>query len=136
MREIAIATDVVDRPNSSHKSHKQPVPYLGGVAIIIGIISVSYSASLISDFTSATFWLATSVLGPALLLGLIGLWDDLRNLSPLPRFIAQSFAGIFTAILLIITNNVGNPTGSTLFDSVITIFWVVGICNSINFSTT
>jgi UDP-GlcNAc:undecaprenyl-phosphate GlcNAc-1-phosphate transferase len=51
--------------------------------------------------------LATSVLGPALLLGLIGLWDDLRNLSPLPRFIAQSLAGIFTAITLIITNNVG-----------------------------
>jgi UDP-GlcNAc:undecaprenyl-phosphate GlcNAc-1-phosphate transferase len=133
MRKIAISTDVVDRPNSSHKSHKKPVPYLGGVAIIIGVISVSYSASIISDFTSATFWLATSVLGPALLLGLIGLWDDLRNLSPLPRFIAQSLAGIFTAITLIITNNVGNPTGSTLFDSIITIIWVVGICNSINF---
>jgi UDP-GlcNAc:undecaprenyl-phosphate GlcNAc-1-phosphate transferase len=133
MRKIAIATDVVDRPNSSHKSHKKPVPYLGGVAIIIGVIFVSYSASLISDFTSTTFWLATSVLGPALLLGLIGLWDDLKNLSPLPRFIAQSVAGIFTASILITTDNVGNPTGSTLFDSVITIFWVVGICNSINF---
>ena len=133
MRKIAIATDVVDRPNSPHKSHKKPVPYLGGVAIIIGVIFVSYSASLISDFTSTTFWLATSVLGPALLLGLIGLWDDLKNLSPLPRFIAQSVAGIFTASILIATDNVGNPTGSTLFDSVITIFWVVGICNSINF---
>ena len=133
MRKIAIATDVVDRPNSSHKSHKKPVPYLGGVAIIIGVISVSYSSSLISDFTSTTFWLATSVLGPALLLGVIGLWDDLRNLSPLPRFIAQSLAGVFTAIILIITNNVGNPTGSSFFDSIITIIWVVGICNSINF---
>jgi UDP-GlcNAc:undecaprenyl-phosphate GlcNAc-1-phosphate transferase len=133
MRKIAIKVDVVDRPNSAHKSHKKAVPYLGGVAIIIGVISVSYSASLISDFTSATFWLATSVLGPALVLGLIGLWDDLRNLSPLPRFIAQSLAGVFTAIILIITNNVGNPTGSTLFDSIITIIWVVGICNSINF---
>jgi UDP-GlcNAc:undecaprenyl-phosphate GlcNAc-1-phosphate transferase len=133
MRRIAIATDVVDVPNSSHKSHKKPVPYLGGVAIIIGVISVSYSASLISDFTSATFWLATSVLGPAILLGIIGLWDDLKNLSPLPRFIAQSLAGVFTAGILIITNNVGNPTGSILFDSIITIIWVVGICNSINF---
>jgi UDP-GlcNAc:undecaprenyl-phosphate GlcNAc-1-phosphate transferase len=109
------------------------VPYLGGVAIIIGIISISYSTSLVSDFTSATFWLATSVLGPALVLGLIGLWDDIKNLSPLPRFIAQSIAGIFTASVLIITNNVGNPTGSNIFDVVITIFWVVGICNSINF---
>ena len=133
MRRIAIATDVIDRPNSAHKSHKQPVPYLGGVAIIIGVIAISYSTSLVSNFTTNTFWLATSVLGPALLLGLIGLWDDLRNLQPLPRFIAQSIAGVFTAGILVATDNVGNPTGSSIFDSIITVFWVVGICNSINF---
>ena len=133
MRRIAIATDVVDRPNSSHKSHKKAVPYLGGVAIIIGVITVSYSASLFSEFTSSTFWLATSVLGPALLLGFIGLWDDIRNLPPLPRFLAQTFAGVFTASILIITDNIGNPTGSSIFDSIITVVWIVGICNSINF---
>jgi UDP-GlcNAc:undecaprenyl-phosphate GlcNAc-1-phosphate transferase len=133
MRKIAIAKDVVDRPNSSHKSHKKPVPYLGGVAIIIGVVTVSYSASLFSQFTSSTFWLATSVLGPALLLGLIGLWDDIRNLPPLPRFIAQTLAGVFTASVLLITDNVGNPTGSSIFDSMITVVWIVGICNSINF---
>ena len=133
MRKIAIATKVVDQPNASHKSHKKPVPYLGGVAIIIGIITISYLTSLISNFTSTTFWLATSVLGPALALGLIGLWDDVKDLRPLPRFIAQSIAGIFTASILIITNNVANPTGSNFFDAAITIFWVVGICNSINF---
>ena len=133
MRRIAIATDVIDRPNSSHKSHKQPVPYLGGVAIIIGVIAISYSTSLVSNFTTKTFWLATSVLGPAVALGLIGLWDDLKNLKPLPRFIAQSVAGIFTAGILIATDNVGNPTGSAIFDSIITVIWVVGICNSINF---
>ena len=133
MRKIAIAKDVVDMPNAVHKSHKQAVPYLGGVAIIIGVITISYSTSLISNFTSTTFWLATSVLGPALLLGLIGLWDDLKNLKPLPRFIAQTMAGVFTAAVLILGNNVGNPTGSQIFDSIITIIWVVGICNSINF---
>ena len=133
MRKIALATNVVDSPNAAHKSHKKAVPYLGGVAIIIGIISISYSTSLISNFTSTTFWLATSVLGPALLLGLIGLWDDLKNLKPLPRFIAQTVAGLFTAAVLILGNNVGNPTGSQIFDSIITVIWVVGICNSINF---
>jgi len=133
MRKIALATNVVDNPNAAHKSHKKAVPYLGGVAIIIGIISISYSTSLISNFTSTTFWLATSVLGPALLLGLIGLWDDLKNLKPLPRFIAQTVAGLFTAAVLILGNNVGNPTGSQIFDSIITVIWVVGICNSINF---
>ena len=133
LRKIAIATDVVDRPNSKHKSHKQPVPYLGGVAIVLGVITISYSASIFSDFTSSTFWLATSVLGPALAIGIIGLWDDVKNLTPLPRFIAQSIAGIFTATLLILTDTVGNPTGSTMFDSVFTVVWVVGICNAINF---
>jgi UDP-GlcNAc:undecaprenyl-phosphate GlcNAc-1-phosphate transferase len=133
MRKIALATDVVDKPNTAHKSHKQPVPYLGGVAIIIGIIFVAYSTSLVSNFTSNTFWLATSVLAPALVLGLIGLWDDMKNLPPLPRFVAQTIAGLFTAFVLIATDNVGNPTGSEIFDSVITIIWVVGICNSINF---
>jgi UDP-GlcNAc:undecaprenyl-phosphate GlcNAc-1-phosphate transferase len=133
MRRIAIATDVVDKPNTAHKSHKQPVPYLGGVAIIIGIILISYSTSLVSNFTIDTFWLATSVLAPALVLGLIGLWDDMKNLPPLPRFVAQTIAGAFTAIILVANNNVGNPTGSEIFDTFITIIWVVGICNSINF---
>ena len=55
MRKIALATNVVDNPNAAHKSHKKAVPYLGGVAIIIGIISISYSTSLVSDFTSTTF---------------------------------------------------------------------------------
>ena len=133
IRKFAISMDVLDRPDSIHKSHKQPVPYLGGLAIIIGVITISYATSLISNFTSYTFWLATSVLAPALLLGLVGLWDDIKSLSPLPRFIAQSIAGIVTSIILIATNNVGNPTGSSLIDSAITVIWVVGICNSINF---
>jgi len=133
IRKIAIAKDVVDTPNAAHKSHKQAVPYLGGVAIIIGVITISYSTSLLSNFTTDTFWLATSVLGPALLLGVVGLWDDLKNLKPLPRFIAQTVAGLFTAAVLVLGNNVGNPTGSQIFDSIITVIWVVGICNSINF---
>lgn len=133
MRSIAIVTGIVDKPNTVHKSHKESVPYLGGVAIIIGVVLISYSTSLVSNFTSETFWLATSVLAPALVLGLIGLWDDMRNLPPLPRFVAQTVAGVFIAISLVVTDSVGNPTGSEIFDTVITIIWIVGICNSINF---
>ena len=133
MRSVAISKNVIDRPDSPHKSHIKSVPYLGGVAIIIGIVSITYATSLISDFTQNTFWLATSVLAPAITLGIIGLIDDIRKLSPWPRFIAQSLAAIFTAVLLIVTDNFGNPTGSRIFDVSITILWIVGICNSINF---
>ena len=133
MRRIAIKNEVYDSPVQGHKTHKVPVPYLGGVAIIIGTLTVSYGASFVSNFTKQTFWLASSALLPALFLGIIGLIDDFRNLPTWPRFLAQSTAGIFTAILLITTNTVGNPTGRMFFDAAVTILWIVGICNSINF---
>ena len=133
MRKIALTQGVLDRPNSAHKSHKKPVPYLGGVAIIIGVVIVSYFALISSKFTWSNFWLATSVLGPAVVMGLVGLWDDLKSLNPLPRFIGQSIAGLSVAIILILNDNIGNPTGITVLDAAITVLWIVGICNSINF---
>jgi UDP-GlcNAc:undecaprenyl-phosphate GlcNAc-1-phosphate transferase len=133
MRKVALVKGVLDRPNSAHKSHKKPVPYLGGVAIIIGVVFVSYLALVSFKFTWSNFWLATSVLGPALVMGLVGLWDDLKSLNPLPRFIGQSIAGLVVSIILVLNNNVGNPTGITLLDISITVLWVVGVCNAINF---
>ena len=133
MRRIAISKDILDRPDSTHKSHTSPTPYLGGVAIIIGVLIVTYGALIMSGAGANNFWLATSLLGPAVAIGVIGLWDDIKNLHPLPRFIGQSIAGLIVAILLVFTNNLGNPTGSTLLDILITVLWIVGICNSINF---
>ena len=133
MRKIALTQGVLDRPNSAHKSHKKPVPYLGGVAIIMGVVIVSYIALISNKFIWSNFWLATSVLGPAIIMGLVGLWDDLKSLNPLPRFIGQSIAGIVVAFILILNDNIGNPTGITVLDAAITVLWIVGICNSINF---
>jgi UDP-GlcNAc:undecaprenyl-phosphate GlcNAc-1-phosphate transferase len=133
MRKIALVQGVLDHPNSAHKSHKNPVPYLGGVAIIIGVVIVSYIALISNKFTWSNFWLATSVLGPAVVMGLVGLWDDIKSLNPLPRFIGQSIAGLVVAIILILNDNIGNPTGITVLDAAITVIWIVGICNSINF---
>jgi UDP-GlcNAc:undecaprenyl-phosphate GlcNAc-1-phosphate transferase len=133
VRRFAIKHEVMDAPITAHKTHKEPVPYLGGVAIIIGILFVSFAALIYKHSPSKNFWLAASVLGPALVLGLIGLWDDIKNLRPLPRFIAQTIAGVFTSLILISSSTVGTPTGSKIVDTVITTLWIVGICNSINF---
>jgi len=133
MRKIAISNKIYDLPNAAHKTHKEPVPYLGGVAIIIGITTISYAAAIYKNFNKEDFLLLTSVLAPAIILGLIGLWDDLRNLRPGPRLAIQTVAGIFTAYILISQDTVGNPTGSQTLDAIITVVWIVGICNSINF---
>jgi UDP-GlcNAc:undecaprenyl-phosphate GlcNAc-1-phosphate transferase len=133
MRKIAISKKIYDLPNAAHKTHKEPVPYLGGVAIIIGVTVISYAAAIYKNFSKQDYLLLTSVLAPAIILGLIGLWDDLRNLRPGPRLAIQTVAGIFTAYILISQDTVGNPTGSQILDAIITVVWIVGICNSINF---
>jgi UDP-GlcNAc:undecaprenyl-phosphate GlcNAc-1-phosphate transferase len=133
MRKIAITNKIYDSPTAAHKTHKEPVPYLGGVAIIIGVVLISYGVAIVDGFTGKYILLMTSVLAPAIILGGIGLWDDMRNLRPAPRLAIQTVTGLFTAWILISQNTIGNPTNSTIIDALITSFWIVGICNSINF---
>ena len=133
MRNIAISKKILDLPVSNHKSHKIAVPYLGGIAIMIGVVIVCYSTLIFSNQTVSSFILATSVLVPAVVMGFVGLWDDRKNLPPFPRFISQSITGIVVAVILIMNDGVANPTNSSFIDFLITVFWVVAICNSINF---
>jgi len=133
MRKVAIKNGIIDHPDHAHKTHDNPIPYLGGVAIIAGIVAITYAALIFQARPATDFWTATSLLLPATILGAIGFLDDKRNLPPLPRFIAQSIAGIATAAILIATDTMGNPTGSSALDALITIVWVVAISNSINF---
>ena len=133
MRYVARRYGVVDAPSESHKTHENPVPYLGGVAIALGVVIVTYIASLASDFSRETFFLASSVLIPAIIMGIVGLIDDLRKLSPWPRFIIQSLFGIAISALLVTTNTLGSPFGNNWIDIPITTLFIVGITNSINF---
>jgi UDP-GlcNAc:undecaprenyl-phosphate GlcNAc-1-phosphate transferase len=133
MQLVAKRFGVIDRPSESHKTHRNPVPYLGGVAIAVGVVTVTYLASLTSNFNRSTFLLASSVLVPAIVMGVVGLIDDIRNLSPWPRFIIQSGFGVVISFLLVSTNTLGSPFGNYLIDIPITVLWIVGITNSINF---
>jgi len=133
MRRVALAYGVIDTPTEAHKTHKNPIPYLGGVAIVLGVLVVSYGASLLSNFSASTFWLASSVLVPALVMAIVGLIDDLRQLTPKTRFIVQNAMGIFSAVILIATDTIGTPTGSLVVDITVTVLWIVGLTNAINF---
>ena len=133
MQLVAKRFGVIDRPSENHKTHQKPVPYLGGVAIAVGVVTVTYLASLASNFNRSTFLLASSVLVPAIVMGIVGLIDDIRKLSPWPRFIIQSGFGVAISILLVSTNTLGSPFGNYFIDIPISVLWIVGITNSINF---
>lgn len=132
VRKVALRIEIFDAPTESHKTHKEAIPYLGGVAIIIGTCLTTYLAIVVSGQGRALS-LVSAVLIPAVLMGVIGLVDDIKKLSPWPRFIAQNLFGLVIAVILITTSTLGSPTGNTLIDVLITIIWIVGITNSINF---
>jgi UDP-GlcNAc:undecaprenyl-phosphate GlcNAc-1-phosphate transferase len=111
---------------------------LGGVAIALGItittlVAVFVGGNKSGENVSQLKDLALTVLLPALLLGAMGLVDDLRSLPPWPRLITQSVVGSIVAFIIVQGGTVGTPFGTSTLNTAVTIFWIVGICNSINF---
>ncbi|CAN2227567.1 Rfe UDP-N-acetylmuramyl pentapeptide phosphotransferase/UDP-N- acetylglucosamine-1-phosphate transferase [Candidatus Nanopelagicaceae bacterium] len=146
VRALAIRLGAMDAPNLARKTQAEPVPYLGGVAIALGISIVTFAAvfvggsDYVSDNSDQLKDLAFTVLLPALVLGAMGLFDDLRSLSPWPRLIAQTVVGTTVAFVIVQNGTIGTPFGSgstadsgSWINTLVTIVWIVGICNSINF---
>jgi len=138
IRALAIRLGAMDAPNLARKTQATPVPYLGGVAIALGITITTLMAVFVGgnksgENVSQLKDLALTVLLPALLLGAIGLVDDLRSLSPWPRLITQSVVGSIVAFIIVQGGTIGTPFGTSTLNTTVTIFWIVGICNSINF---
>ena len=138
VRALAIRLGAMDAPNLARKTQATPVPYLGGVAIALGItittlVAVFVGGNRSGENVSQLKDLALTVLLPALVLGAMGLFDDLRSLSPWPRLITQTVIGTVVALVIVNGGTVGTPFGTSTLNTAITIFWIVGICNSINF---
>ena len=145
VRALAIRLGAMDAPNMARKTQAEPVPYLGGIAIALGISIITLGAVFIGSDSFAgenndqLKDLALTVLLPALVLGAMGLFDDLRSLSPWPRLIAQTVIGTSVAFVIIENGTIGTPFGDadagngSWLNTLVTIVWIVGICNSINF---
>ena len=133
IRLLAIRIGAMDKPNLERKTQKEPVPYLGGLSIALGVTALAYAGVVASDFTTTNFPLASYVLIPAMAMCAMGLIDDLRGLPAMPRLIVQTAIAMAVSLVLINTNTVGVAFDDSIINRGLTIFWIVGICNSINF---
>jgi UDP-GlcNAc:undecaprenyl-phosphate/decaprenyl-phosphate GlcNAc-1-phosphate transferase len=132
IRSFAKKHNLLDYPGG-RKLQSSPIAYLGGLAVAAPITL----GSLLVVFTSISIELKNQFfLGlvlPSLAIAFIGLLDDLYQLPPWPRFIAQSGVGAITSLMLYLSDG-----GVQLFDNpwingVLTSFWVVTIINALNF---
>jgi UDP-GlcNAc:undecaprenyl-phosphate/decaprenyl-phosphate GlcNAc-1-phosphate transferase len=133
VRALAIRLGAMDAPNMARKTQAQPVPYLGGVAIALGISIVTFAALFFSDENELIIERGLTAIIPALFLGAVGLFDDLRSLPAWPRLVVQTMVGTLIALVLVQTGTLGIAFESNVINTLVTIFWIVGICNSINF---
>src|SRR3954469_8120017 len=68
LKRYALVRGITDQP-ATGKVHRTPTPYLGGGAIAFGAVAASF---LLPDWQGE----AALIFGAAILVALIGLWDD------------------------------------------------------------
>lgn len=124
-RVNALKYGIVDAPSTEVKTHKVPTPYLGGLAIVLSICVTYVAVGAISA--------SASPLGFRILLGglaalVLGLWDDLRPLSPLGKLCGQAAIALGT----IIGGVMIQWTGLLVVDGLITALWILTLMNAVN----
>ncbi|TSJ65708.1 undecaprenyl/decaprenyl-phosphate alpha-N-acetylglucosaminyl 1-phosphate transferase [Allobacillus salarius] len=128
VRKLAIVFNIVDQPDE-RKIHTMEQPYLGGIAIFLGVM-----------ITYMMFWpnhdhqLAV-ILGAVVML-IVGFLDDKYNLKPVVKLIGQFIAAsiIVASDLLIERINIpflGEVELGNL-SVIITIIWIIAVANAIN----
>jgi UDP-GlcNAc:undecaprenyl-phosphate GlcNAc-1-phosphate transferase len=115
------------------KLQAHPVAYLGGLAIAAPITT----GSLLVVFTTLSMDLKNQfflgLILPSLAIAFIGLLDDLFELPPWPRFIAQNSVGVITSFMLYLSDSGVKLFNNQLVDGALTTIWVVTIINALNF---
>jgi len=99
VRRMAVAAGIVDHPNDPRKIHQQPVAYLGGVAVFLGLM-IALAVSYVY-FDSVT--VRSSNVPVAIIIGMIaitftGLADDVWGWDPGLKIAGQLVAAAALAI--------------------------------------
>jgi len=139
VRWTSIRLRVEDASTESRKVHKGTIPTLGGVAIFFGILaSVFFGYFLSPEFAQLVDKGLWAVLLGGVFICFVGILDDVLNLNFKTKFVLQIAIATFTVVFgeHRITE-ILNPFGANImlnepFSSLLTVVWIVGICNAVN----
>jgi len=127
IRKFAFWKDFTDKVDGDPlKIHKQPVALLGGLAIAIAV-AIGIIISLWGDYALCCKEVMGVAVGGLMIFG-IGLWDDIRKVSPIFRFLTHILAGVVVLLAGLRINFI--PIWWIIIP--FTIFYVVGAINAFN----
>ena len=141
VRDFAIRRGWVAVPSQERHLHSTPLPRLGGVAIFISfaismLLAAVISASIPSLHSAVPIKTLLTILVPASVVFLLGVYDDLYSVGPYLKFAVQAFAAglLFLGGLRILNIPVlfGNHQLPWFVGLPLTILWVLAITNAFN----
>lgn len=127
VRRLSLRLRIVDEPGG-RRIHSGSIPRLGGIAVFLA-------------FQIVLGLLGRASVGPlalgALLVFLIGLLDDLRGVTPLPKIAVHFLAAWLALVADVRIHGITIPfTGALLplgaLGSVATLLWIMGLTNAFN----
>ena len=131
LRIVALKTGLVDVPNA-RKIHSNPVPMIGGLSLFI-------MAALLLPLTNAVNVFSFYLILATGMVVIVGLLDDLYQLSALWRFLVQIIASFvviyYTQVQLFTFGNLLLPDWDLnlgIMAIPVTVFGVVGVINALN----
>jgi len=142
-KKIAVRYGIVDRPDKTVKTHKEPIAYLGGLGMLIGLIAGIFVGLAIvqSDQLGRIVKWIFGILAGGAIACFVGLADDILDIEPWQKIVGQACAAFVLIAVGIVPNISGIlaflhlPVGGTLervLQGFIVIFFVLGATNSLN----
>ncbi len=130
-RKIAYKFKAVDYPRS-RGMNKEPVPLMGGIAIVLGFaISLLITSLFVNDFKTKQF--AGFVVGGAIIF-FVGMLDDVYELGPKFKLLMQFIVGLVVVCTGTKIDFIMWPHWQYLkvLSGPITIIWIIGLINAVN----
>ncbi len=139
----------VDIPRQAKHVHRRAIPRWGGLGLALGFFAASGVAYAVHVWgwipppqDPEDWWRLQGVLLGAGLALAFGMWDDWRELAPLPQFLAQFLLALLAIFHVVWIEVFGNPLTAQNGDLIFlptwltipfTVFWIMGMMNTVNF---
>lgn len=131
----------LDVPRDQRRVHRQATPRLGGVAVVVSVLAALAMLLFVDNQVTWSLWADRSklfvALAPAVMVFLVGVYDDLNGVSPRVKFAAQGLAAsLFFAlggrIEILSLSFAGAVKLPLVVSFVLTVLWIVAVTNAFN----